>query len=69
MNTIAYDNFLSSKIKTASRCGISVKEDRLHASTKPHQRDIILWALELGRALVAADTGTVHRWMWWLVGS
>jgi DNA modification methylase len=52
-----YNEFLNDKIKVAERKGIEVNPTHLHHSTKPHQRDIILWALELGAGLIAADTG------------
>lgn len=52
-----YIEFLASKIKIANKNGILCDPEELHPSTKPHQRDIIIWALELGAALVAADTG------------
>jgi DNA modification methylase len=53
----AYQRFLEQKIKVAGRVGIQATPDVLHHSTKPHQSDIIIWALELGAALIAADTG------------
>jgi DNA modification methylase len=52
-----YQDFLESKIKVAERNGIIASPAELHHSTKPHQRDIILWLLELGAGLCAADTG------------
>lgn len=52
-----YIDFLASKIKVASRNGISCDVSELHPSGKPHQNDIILWSLEMGAALIAADTG------------
>ena len=53
----SYEDFLTSKIMTAERRGIEVNPDDLHESGKPHQKDIIIWALERGAALVAADCG------------
>lgn len=52
-----YQELLESKIQVAPKRGITISETELHYSTKPHQRDIILWALELGAGLIAADTG------------
>lgn len=52
-----YNSFLQGKIKVAERHGIMALPTELHHSTKPHQRDIILWLLELGAGLCAADTG------------
>lgn len=54
----AYTDFLLTKIKVADKHGIKVDESRLHADSKPHQKLIALWALELGRALIAPDCGT-----------
>lgn len=55
--THSYSDFLASKIKVAEKGGIEVSPGELHPSAKPHQRDIIMWALNMGAALVAADTG------------
>lgn len=52
-----YQDFLTSKIKVAERKGIIALPEELHPSGKPHQKDIILWGLEMGSALIAADTG------------
>ncbi len=52
-----YKEFLESKIKVAEKNGITICRSELHHSGKPHQLDIIEWALERGAALVAADTG------------
>lgn len=54
---ITYEEFLTSKIKVAEKTGIKVSADELHPSTKPHQKDTIIWALELGRALLALECG------------
>lgn len=53
-----YIDFLHSKIRVAEKKGIKIDAARLHPSTKDHQREIICWSLELGRALVAPDCGT-----------
>lgn len=52
-----YNKFLESKIKLSDRTGITINRGELHHSSKPHQLDIIEWALEMGAALIAADTG------------
>lgn len=57
-NILSYEDFLLSKIKVADKAGIKVDESRLHPDSKPHQKAIALWALELGRALIAPDCGT-----------
>lgn len=53
-----YTDFLVSKIRVAEKHGIKIDPSRLHPSTKPHQREIICWGLELGAALIAPDCGT-----------
>lgn len=52
-----YEQFLQSKIKLAAKGGIAVDRSLLHPSLRPDQADIVLWALELGAALVAPDAG------------
>jgi DNA modification methylase len=52
-----YNEFLQSKIKVSEKHGMKALPSELHHSSKPHQTDIILWALERGAALIAADTG------------
>lgn len=52
-----YIDFLTAKIKVAERHGITIDRSILHPSGKPHQNDIIVWGLEMGAALIAADTG------------
>ena len=54
----AYLAFLESKIRGAQEQASSVIDVSLiHPSTKPHQRDIILWALRRERGLIAASFG------------
>jgi DNA modification methylase len=56
--TKAYLRFLESKIKGAvNHASVSFDESLIHESTKPHQRDVILWALIQERALIAARFG------------
>lgn len=52
-----YEQFLISKINVADKGGIECVRALLHPSLRPDQADIVLWALELGRALVAPDAG------------
>ncbi|MCA0397299.1 MAG: DEAD/DEAH box helicase, partial [Bacteroidetes bacterium] len=52
-----YEQFLESKIKVEQPMGFIIDRRELHHSGKPHQNDIIDWALERGAALIAADTG------------
>lgn len=53
----AYEEFLENKIKVAERAGVQIDRTLLHPSGKPHQNDIIEWALARGNGLIAADCG------------
>lgn len=52
-----YQQFLQSKITVADRSGFDVDPGWLHPDNKPHQRDGIIWALRMGRALLAWSFG------------
>lgn len=52
-----YQEFLKQKIKVEQPKGFQVDRREFHHSGKPHQNDIIEWALLQGAALIAADTG------------
>lgn len=52
-----YNDFLASKTRTVPDSGRTVDPDTLHPSLKPHQRDLVAWAIRRGRAAVLADTG------------
>jgi hypothetical protein len=52
-----YTEFLTSKIKVAAKTGIDITGVVLHDSLRPDQKDIALWSLERGAALVAPDAG------------
>jgi len=52
-----YQNFLESKIDIVERSGFAVDPGTLHPSLFPHQRDTIVWAARLGRALIAMSFG------------
>lgn len=56
-NKMEYQEFLNSKTKVEPPKGIQVDRREFHHSCKPHQNDIIEWALERGAALIAPDTG------------
>jgi DNA modification methylase len=53
----SYRQFIEGKITVAERAGFEVDPAELHPSTMPHQRDAILWAARLGRALIAMSFG------------
>lgn len=52
-----YMEFLKSKIKVAEKRGIDIDPAVLHDSLRPDQKDITIWALSLGAALIAPDAG------------
>ncbi|HXF62310.1 MAG TPA: hypothetical protein VNK95_11880 [Caldilineaceae bacterium] len=54
---MTYEEFLQSKIVISRPAGFEAKAEQLHPSLFPHQRDVILWALRTGRALLAASFG------------
>lgn len=53
----AYHQFLADKVELADYSGFDVEPERLHPSLFPHQRDMVMWALRLGRGLIAASFG------------
>jgi DNA modification methylase len=52
-----YNQFLFGKIKVAEKRGIHVEHADLHYSLRPDQKDVAVWCLELGAALIAIDAG------------
>ena len=54
---IGYEEFLAQKRRIVPRVGFSVEASELHPRLFPFQRDIVSWALELGRAAIFAGTG------------
>lgn len=57
-NVKKYRNWiLKHKITQVERAGFAADPAGLHPSAYPHQRDAILWALKLGRALIAMSFG------------
>lgn len=57
LTEMEYLEFLEGKIKVAERHGISVDPALMHNALRPDQKDISMWALGLGAALVALDAG------------
>jgi hypothetical protein len=55
--TTTYADFLARKQARAARTGITVDPFDLHPFLHDWQREIVTWALEVGRAAVWADTG------------
>lgn len=54
---ISYTDFLQSKLVQPRASGITVPRTRLNRQLFEWQKDIVLWALDLGRAAIFADCG------------
>lgn len=54
---MAYIDFLKSKMAIASDSGFDISDDEINAALKPHQRDIVKWAVKGGRRAVFAKFG------------
>ena len=54
---MTYAEFLARKAATAPEQGLPIPPDDLHHFLHPWQREIVSWALKVGRAAVWADTG------------
>lgn len=52
-----YSEFLSSKFKFSKSWGFESTDDEVHPMLKPHQRDIVRWAVKKGRAAIFAAFG------------
>lgn len=52
-----YQEFLESKILKVPDTGLRIKEDDIHLSSMPHQRDVISWAITGGNRAVFASFG------------
>lgn len=52
-----YYRFLEKKVEVVDRAGFAVEPHELHPSLFPHQRDMVIWAIRLGRGLIAASFG------------
>ena len=52
-----YIDFIESKIVTAKKSGLNISQDEINPICKPHQKDIIQWAIEGGSRAVFAAFG------------
>ena len=52
-----YEAFIMAKIVTAPERGFTLTADDISPQLFPHQRDVVLWALRLGRAAIFAAFG------------
>ena len=52
-----YADFLAQKVDFDSRCGFDIDDEHLSPLLKPHQRDIVRWAVRGGRRAIFAAFG------------
>lgn len=57
MNTLSYEEFLQKKILVASESGLQIDKSQVNSILKPHQRDIVIWALNGGKRAIFAAFG------------
>ena len=55
--SMTYQEFLEQKIKVASLNGLECKADEISIILKPHQRDIVQWAVRGGQRAIFAQFG------------
>jgi hypothetical protein len=53
----AYEEILRSKVQVTSQTGFAVAVEEMHPSLFGQQRDMVRWAAQRGRALIAASFG------------
>jgi len=54
----SYAEFLAAKVAAAPAYGHTVEPEEVHPFLHPFQRDIVVWAVERGRAAIWTTTGT-----------
>ncbi|HEY1209962.1 MAG TPA: DNA methyltransferase [Terracidiphilus sp.] len=54
---VEYTDFLKAKYQSSKGCGFDVEPGDVHPMLKPHQRDIVRWAVHRGRAAIFAAFG------------
>jgi hypothetical protein len=52
-----YAEFIAEKVSFESSCGFDVDDEQIHPILKPHQRDIVRWAVAGGRRAIFAAFG------------
>lgn len=62
-STFLYRSFLEAKLAISQHSGFAVPADSIHPMLKPHQRDIVRWALLGGRRAVFAAFGLGKSFM------
>lgn len=63
MMDAGYRAFLESKLRLAEDQGALISDGEVHSMLKPHQRDIVRWALRKGRAAIFAAFGLGKTFM------
>lgn len=53
----AYEDLLRSKLEFDTRCGFAIEADEVPDILLPHQRDMVRWAVDQGRAAIFAAFG------------
>lgn len=64
---MSYKRFLRAKDRAVKPVGFSVDDSAISESLYPFQRDIVRWAIRLGRAAIFADCGmgkTIQQLEW-----
>lgn len=54
---LTYDEFLKEKVNFDTACGFDITDDDINPLLKPHQRDIVQWAVKGGRRAIFAAFG------------
>ena len=52
-----YYDFLKSKMAIATDSGFEISTDKLNSALKPHQKDIVAWAIKGGKRAIFAKFG------------
>jgi len=63
MENGAYIEFLESKLQLSRSCGFEIDLAEINPILKPHQRDIVRWAVRKGRAAIFAAFGLGKTFM------
>lgn len=58
-----YQEFCAAKASVSGKSGFTVPSEKIHPMLKPHQRDIVRWALDGGRRAIFAAFGLGKSFM------
>lgn len=59
--SVSYQEFLTGKIARAVDNGFAVAPGEINALLKPHQRDIVQWAVQVGSGPSSRRSGLASR--------